>query len=128
MFIEKAEIPISKLNLHKFYVLSKKLVINEQADSHKQYFTFLKEELIELVGTMSPAEKRLFKLTITPYRKDAKISQLFDCYVGVKTLEQLKKRMTKEFSTKRVEKMHSELYQKLLVFMAEQEIKSKKHF
>mgnify|MGYP006094619217 FL=1 len=53
LFIEKAGIPISESNLHKFYVLSKRLVINEQADSHEKYFNFLKDELVELIFRVS---------------------------------------------------------------------------
>ncbi len=84
----------------------------------------IKEDLFELIKSMSTAEKRLFKLKASTYNKHDKNSQLFDVYANLKDLRKLDKVVAKKLTTPRIHKLHSELYQQLQVFFAEEEIKS----
>lgn len=88
----------------------------------------IKDDLFELIKTMTAAEKRLFKLKSSTYKKDDKSSLLFDIYANASSLKGVDKELSKKEVTKRLAKLQSELYRQLQVFFAEEEIKSGKKF
>lgn len=88
----------------------------------------IKDDLFELIKTMTAAEKRLFKLKASTYKKDDKSSLLFDVYASSSSLGIVEKELSRKIVSKRLGKLHSELYQQLQVFFAEEEIKSGKKF
>lgn len=90
----------------------------------------IKNDLLELVQSLSKSERRMFKLSLKTYsNKDENILEsLFDIYCKNKQLVNVNKKASTKISSSRIKKMHSELYKKLQNFIGIAEIKEERKY
>ncbi len=88
----------------------------------------LKKDLFVLINSMTSSEKRLYKLKKITYQKDSKLASVFDWFTKYNDYNKLEKFLTQQKEFKRIGKFYSELYENLLSFFAEEEIKKTRSF